>query len=164
MFILNRDVENLTFAQQKNNWNAYDEHLQSNKNRIPASAYSFATAEWHYDPNDHKSPHDSWLENAILEEKSSGARQEIRKLEIRMTLLGAYHDGRIKITHHGVHSYKIESTSTQHGDWLQDEITLSDEGFIIHRIEFSRAYWVVQCADIDYQWLPDFPSEVHRPT
>ena len=40
----------------------YHAYIQSVRGEIPAGAWAYASAEWHYDYDDHRSPHDSWLE------------------------------------------------------------------------------------------------------
>ena len=71
----------------------YFEYLRSVESRLPASARQFAMAPWHYDQQDHRCPHDSWLEALTISEPSSGVRCEIRSINILIRLLGAYHDG-----------------------------------------------------------------------
>lgn len=47
-----------------------------------------------------------------------------------------------------------------HGDWLIDEIRLSDRGLVLHEILFSSgARWLIESEDIEYTWEP---SEVRR--
>ena len=75
-------VESLTSdpAVFKNRLEAYYEYLESVRDRLPADAFSFATAAWHYDFSDHRSPHDSWVESITVQEPSSGNRHQHRKL------------------------------------------------------------------------------------
>ena len=145
---------------------AYQQYLQSIKEELPASAYEFAVAEWHYDPQAPQCPHDAWLELLTISEPSTGARHERRSIEILMRLLGAYHDGHIEISYQGVQMYcmttpaefKAPPLGVGHGDWLTDEVRLSAAGMVIHEIEFSRGTrWLIESADIAYKWKP-FPS------
>ena len=139
----------------------YREYLVANRARFPSSAYSFATADWRFDPTDHRCPHDSWVETLTLFEPSSGEYREKRGLEIHIRLLGAYHDGYLNLVYSGVRSYSLDTPSdfalppngVGHGDWLVDEIRLSDHGHVLHEIEFSRgSRWVIECRDIMYRW------------
>jgi hypothetical protein len=42
-----------------------------------------------------------------------------------------------------------------HGDWLTDEIRLSDRNLVLHEIEFSRgSRWLIEAEDIVYEWKP----------
>jgi hypothetical protein len=66
----------------------YYEYLESVKEKMPWEAYSFAAADWHYDHNDPRCPHDAWVETLVVAEVASGTRAEIRDLEIRVRLLG----------------------------------------------------------------------------
>jgi hypothetical protein len=79
-----------------------------------------------------------------------------------MSLLGAYHDGHIKLVYTKVRSYdltigpKREAQAQRgHGDWLIDEIRLSDRELVLHEILFaSGARWLIESEDIEYTWEP----------
>ncbi|HSE25293.1 MAG TPA: hypothetical protein VLB68_26765 [Pyrinomonadaceae bacterium] len=142
---------------------AYREYLESIREKLPASTYQFAIADWHYDPQSHECPHDAWVESLVISELFSGDRREKRRLEITVKLLGAYHDGYIDIVYQGVESYLLETPAgfeapplnVGHGDWLRDEIRYSERGFVVHEIEFSRGTnWLIECTDIIYRWTP----------
>jgi hypothetical protein len=64
----------------------YYEYLESVKERMPREAYSFVAADWHYNHNDPRSPHDAWVETLVVAEVASGPKAEIRDLEIRVRL------------------------------------------------------------------------------
>jgi len=42
----------------------YREYLKSQRSAFPPSAYALATSDWYFDPQDHRCPHDAWLERA----------------------------------------------------------------------------------------------------
>jgi hypothetical protein len=142
----------------------YFEYLDSVKERMPREAYSFAAADWHYDHNDSRCPHDAWVEELVLAEPSSGMRSEIRDLEIRVRLLGAWHDGHIELTYAKVQSYLLETPrkleypmrpGKGHEDWMIDEVRLSESGHVIHEVEFSRgSHWSIESEDLIYRWKP----------
>lgn len=142
----------------------YYEYLESVKERIPGEAYSFAAADWHYDHNDPRCPHDAWVEELVVAEVASGPKAEIRDLEIRVRLLGAWHDGHIELTYTKVQSYlfdtprKLESPmrlGKGHEDWMIDEVRLSDLGYVVHEVEFSRdSRWLIESEDLVYRWRP----------
>jgi hypothetical protein len=154
------------FEKIGESYRKYLEYLRSLKDRIPPNAYIFATADWHYNPKDHRAPHDSWLKSFIIDEQSTGERSEKRWVNIIIRLLGAYHDGTIEINYKSVSSYSLKKTSKDnlldsnqnelgHGDWLIDEIMLSDRGDVIHEIIFSsNCQWTIECKDIIYSWKP----------
>jgi hypothetical protein len=58
--------------------------------------------DWYTFPEDHRSPHDSWVEAITISEPSDGDRHEKRGLQIHIRLLGAYHDGTIEFTYKSV--------------------------------------------------------------
>jgi len=147
-------------------FDSYNRYLQSIRGQLSDNAFSFATAPWHYNSQDPRCPHDSWVESLCILEPSSGERSEIRIIEINIKLLGAYHDGYIELNYKNVHSYSLalspNMSSDQrhgHGDWIIDEIRLSERGLILHEIEFwLGGCWVIECEDVNYYWKPMGPE------
>lgn len=42
--------------------------------------------------------------------------------------------------------------STGDGDWLYDEIRLSQRGYVLHEIEWScGSRWLIECGDVSYR-------------
>lgn len=137
----------------------YREYLSTVRKRLPPSAYDFASAPWHYDYSDHKCPHDSWMESFLIREQSSGDRQQVRETEIAIRLLGAFHDGYVEFSYRGVRSYSalgaMGKPKIGHGDWLIDEVRLSDNNLVLHEILFSSgSRWVIESHDIQFHWIP----------
>lgn len=153
-FILNRDRPENSNDEFQNAWQAYRDYLQSVKERLPRSAYEFAAAEWHYNFEDHKAPHDGWLEELIVREPAFGDRKQHRSLEIFIRLFAAYHDGFIELTYKNVRSYsfgKPADSLPNHRDWLYDEIRLSENGLVLHEIEWDSGDWLIECEDVFYE-------------
>jgi hypothetical protein len=126
---------------------------------MPAAAYAFARAEWHYDPRDHRCPHDAWVERVVVDEVGSGSRSETRTITIEVTLLGAYHDGWIGLRYEGVRRYSLTNGgppgSTGHGDRLIDEVRLTENDAVVHEVLFAGGgRWLIECADISHRWTP----------
>jgi hypothetical protein len=146
----------------------YGEYLESVQNHLPLSAYAYATAPWHYDPSDHRCPHDAWVESVTIYEEKNDDNPIDRTINIRIRLLGAYHDGHIELIYQDVNSYALSKPSgipdtdsigqwnvKYHWDWLFDEVRLSDRGMAIHEIVFaSDAHWQIECRDMAYEWKP----------
>jgi hypothetical protein len=163
-FILSTDLTEDAkdnFVLLESRFVAYREYLESVRESLPLAAYEFAVAEWHYNPEHHQCPHDAWVESLVITEPFSGERREKRNLEINLRLLGAYHDGYIDLKYQNVRSYSLETPAgfkmrplnVGHGDWLTDEVRLSESGKVAHEIEFSRgSRWLIECGDIVYQW------------
>lgn len=156
MFILTKDLALVADAAAA--WKGYESYLLSLKGRLPSETYEFAIADWHYDPRDRRCPHDAWVENFELAEISSGPRSEIRSLQLTVTLLGAYHDGNIKIEYRDVASCNVATKGGKHGDWLYDEVRISDCGLVIHEVELQNSHWMIECKSIEYRWLPFVPG------
>jgi hypothetical protein len=157
-FILYRDIPDDSIDALLNSHKNYRDYLESVKDRMPQSAYEFATAEWHYNFSDHKALHDGWLEELIIREPASGERNEIRSLEIFVRLLAAYHDGFIELTYKNVRGYSlgkpVDSSLPNHRDWLNDEIRLSENGLVLHEIIWESGEWLIECEDVIYEWKP----------
>src|SRR5215813_13322025 len=124
---------------------AYHDYSKSIRENLPPAVYDFAAAAWHYDDGA-RGLHDSWLESLSISELASGERSQHRAIEIQVRLLSAYHDRRIELIYDGVRNYSLETSpeykspptrKTGHGDWLIDEIRLSERNLVLHEIEFS---------------------------
>ena len=154
MFILRKQrMSDVTKAFQR-----YREFIDQNKDRFPESVFELASSEWYFNPSDHKCPHDASLERLTVEEPSAGDRHEIRKVNIRIVLLAAYHDGYIEFFYDGVTKYSLEGAAVTEGhhDWKFDEFRLSDEGRVIHEIEWAglsqTAHWIIEASNVTYDW------------
>lgn len=130
------------------------------RDRFPCNAYELAMSEWWFDHNDHNCPHDSWLEEAVIREPSRGERQEIRSTDLTLRLLGAYHDVRIHLFYTGVAALDIDGRGLENGhrDWRYDEFRVSDDGLLIHEIEWSHieteSRWIITAEDVEYRSEP----------
>lgn len=116
----------------------YREYLESVKDSFPPSAYALATSDWYYDHNDHRCPHDAWLETLCLTEPSSGSPHQKRTLSLQLRLLGALHDGYVQLRYPRVFSYRLDIHDGEmgHRNWRYDEFRVSEEGRLIHEIEW----------------------------
>ena len=139
----------------------YRAHLESIRGDLPSSAYDFASAPWHYDYVDHRCPHDSWVESLLISEQSGGERHTTRWCDIQVRLLGAFHDGRLELSYRNVSYYLLGASIAAappvgHGDWLADEVRLSDNKLALHEILFSTgSKWLIESQDIEFRWLPN---------
>ena len=66
-YILTKDRPNNSYEEWQSGWSAYRAYLDSVKGQLPRAAYEFAAAAWHYDFEDHRSPHDGWLDPGRVE-------------------------------------------------------------------------------------------------
>lgn len=138
----------------------YRQYLLDNKTSFPPDAFDFAFSDWHYNFSDHRCPHDSWVNSLQVLEVVKNSSRKDRELGIRVNLLGAYHDGEIEITYQSIKGYSFnlipdDTKWRRHGDWLIDEIYLSEKGWLVHEIKFWLfGEWRIECEDIKYEWLP----------
>jgi hypothetical protein len=161
-FILSaqRNVDDLDVA--RSHWRRYEAYLHDNANRFPAGALALATGGWYFGFEDHRAPHDAWLESAVFVERSEGEREERRWLVLELTLLGAWQDMWIKFRYPRVYSYAMTGAESQggHGDWLYDEFRISDNGHLIHEIEWAGgalregSRWLIESSDVEFSVEP----------
>ena len=75
-YILSKDRPQNTHEEWQAGWSKYSAYLESVKDLLPRSTYEFASASWHYDFSDPRSPHDGWVEDLMIREPASGERKE----------------------------------------------------------------------------------------
>jgi hypothetical protein len=161
-YILTADIgeidSTVDFDRQKQRWQEYRNYLESIRGFLPRAAYEFATAPWHYDTADSRSLHDSWVEALRIYEPASGERHENRSIGIEVRLIGPYHDGHMILKYIEVKSYLLTGAlggreGSAHGDWLCDEVRLSERGNVLHEIEFDHGdRWLIESYDIEWTW------------
>ena len=145
----------------------YQRYLNERRQEFPPNAFKLATAEWYYDPSDHRCPHDGWLESLDIAEVAAADKQRI--MTIRVRLLAAYHNGYIEFFYQRVFSYLLESPSCASGlgDWRYDEFRLSPSGNVIHEIEWGSApgskgsRWFIESSEVEFRWSPELRSSSH---
>lgn len=150
-YILNDRVEGIDFG-------AYSEYVESIKDRLPGHVYAFASGSQYFDLSSPSTLHDAWLESLVIRENATGERKQIRRTEIDICLLGAFHDRRIRLHYTEVSGYSMtlrhdEGNSrwahTAHGDLFTHEIRLGNGGFLIHELLFEEeARIVIEGKDI----------------
>jgi hypothetical protein len=138
----------------------YRDHLEPLRDSFPRSAYALATSDWYFGFSDHRCPHDGRLESLSLAELASGARSEIRRVSMRVRLLGAYRDGYIELLYPRVFRYRLGVNDGERGhcDWRYDELRLSGDGHVIHEIEWYGRHeigsWLIEASDVEFRWTP----------
>jgi hypothetical protein len=151
-----RNVDDVDEARRQ--WELYRAYVRDNETRFPPGAFRLANSDWYYGFEDHRAPHDAWLESAALVEHATGRRSEVRHLSLRLRLLGAYHDRWLEFFYPKVLAYEMsnEQSEAGHGDWLYDEFRLSPQGNLIHEIEWAgRAgsngnRWLIEASDVEF--------------
>lgn len=156
MFILTKDFskeEPRDFVNTR--YEEYANYLKSIGDKMPPSAREFALAAWRLDFTDHRCPHDSWVEHLNIFETADGDRKQYRLSQIEIKLLGAYQDGHLILKYINVSGYSLINSNTgkSHGDWLYDEVRLSENNLVLHEIEFrTHTSWLIECEDIEFDW------------
>jgi hypothetical protein len=139
-------------------WTRYSAYVESSRHKLPLHVYSFASDPRYFDLKSHSSLHDAWLETLTVREVASGERQQLRRMEIAMCLLGSFHDRRIHLHYTGVTRYAFNVPPrrgepryehTAHGDLGTHEIRLGHDGLLVHELLFERdATFLIECSDI----------------
>jgi len=138
----------------------YQQYLREHEREFPRGAFALGTAEWYQNVNDHRCPHDAWLEHLLITE--SGNSEGDRRTLIRIRLLGAYQDGYIEFSYPQVFAFSLEGSQSTKGlgDWLCDEFRLYSGGHVIHEIEWAGlpssegARWTIEASDVEFRWMP----------
>jgi hypothetical protein len=138
----------------------YEKYVQSIREKLPEHIYAFAANPNHFDLRSHSSLHDAWLESLTVKEAATGERNEIRRLEVKISLLGPFHDRRIHLHYTGVTRYLFDTPAqyddrryehTAHGDLFTHEIRLGHNGLFVHELLFERdATLLIECSDIQH--------------
>jgi hypothetical protein len=138
----------------------YRDYLLPLRGSFPRSAYALAMSDWYFNFEDHRCPHDAWLDALSLTEPTMLLQREPRSLSLHVRLLGAYHDGYIELLYREVFAYRFDVTDSRHGhhDWRYDEFRLSKDGRVIHEIEWygvnAIGSWLIAASDVEFQWIP----------
>jgi hypothetical protein len=145
------DISDFSYADLKKRFADYQRYLESVRATFPPNAYAFAVADWHYDFGDSRAPHDAWFDELVVSISPSGARSEGRSCDIHARFLSAYHDGYIRLHYKNVHEYSIVDVH----EWQYDEISLAEEGYVVHDIRFDAdSLWRIECDEILSAWEP----------
>jgi hypothetical protein len=127
-------------------------YLPTVQDKFTRSAYQFASNPHHYDPSNHLSLHDAWLESFTVSEVATGERKQIRNIEITLCFLGPYHDFKFYLKYNSVSAYQSTFSTPErsnnllpasHGDLLIHEMRISNKGHQEHELLFSSGATIV---------------------
>jgi hypothetical protein len=149
----------------------YRYYLETERHRFPTGALALATSAWYFNPEDHRCPHDAWLQHLVVHEEGRAERHQHRAVALSIQLLGAYHDLVLTFTYPRVYRYAFEAAAIREGhfDWRYDEFRVNDDGRLLHEIEWSGtragARWLIEADDVALEWNIVAPSPpVESPT
>jgi hypothetical protein len=154
-------IEHLFTAEDGHlDFKGYLRYLASIQARLPMHVFAFASDPSHYDLHSRSSLHDAWLQSLTIGETAQGERQEVRRTEIRLLLLGPNHDRQIHLHYRGVEAYSFRSPArhgepryvhTAHGDLLTHAVWVNAAGLVVHDIVFERGTTLrIECTDIQH--------------
>jgi hypothetical protein len=152
-------------SQRKDNalaaFQRYRDYLRGVQTHFPVSAFALATADWYFGVNAPGAPHDSHLHSAVISETPQVGFDTIPIISICIRLHSP-HGGVIEFTYPQVFRYNLVAggSSSFHSDWRYDEFRLSDNGHVVHEIEWwhdsETARWLIESSDVQHRY---FPSE-----
>jgi hypothetical protein len=155
VFILSSDGRD---ADVMGAFDRYRAYLEAEKDHFPRQAHALATSEWYFDFNDHRCPHDGWVEQVIIEERPVEVDIRRRQVSLTLRLLGAYQDGIIELHYPTVFAYSVATFASNHADLRYDELRLSESGQLIHEIEWcgmqQTGRWLIEASDVEFKWMP----------
>jgi hypothetical protein len=146
----------------------YADYIASERHRFPSSALKLVDSDWYFGFNDHRAPHDAWLQDVKISEVRTDNADTLPEVNVRIGLLGAHHDGIIEFEYSGVISYSLQvpDLSSGHCDWRYDEFRLSESGHLIHEIEWcgvmDTGRWLIKARDVVHSWHPFEIAPLHQ--
>jgi hypothetical protein len=138
----------------------YRAYLARERERFPPGALELATSDWYFSFNDHRGPHDAWLQSMELGESTPATPRGERRVTLRVRLLNAWNDGHIELFYPRVFGYRLDlfPEAGGHQDWRYDEFTINGAGHLIHRIEWwgsdEAAEWRIEASDVELTYHP----------
>lgn len=142
---------------------AYAAYLATVRDRLPAHVAAFASDERHFALNAPETLHDAWLVGITVREPATGARQELRRTEVDVRLLGPFHDREHVLRYTGVRRYEAVGVGVAdgHGDLYTHEVRLASDGVgLIHEYLFhgwpdgNDSRVLIECANFTHEMLP----------
>jgi hypothetical protein len=108
----------------------YQKYVEKNVGRFPSEIVELIKSRWYYDWQNHRCPHDAWLDSIkfSIDEKS-------RALTIK--LLGAFHDLHIVYEYFDVLDVRMSFGNNPVIEWDIDEYLLRDKNLYVHRIRWT---------------------------
>ncbi|SRR6266496_425118 len=137
----------------------YHQDLREPESEFPPGAFALDTSEWCQNASDHRCPHDARLDHFVISETTDAEGK--RCTNIRIRLLGAYHDGHVEFFYPQVIASVLENAACARGlgDWLCDEFRISPNGHLVHEIEWAGfpnargSRWIIEASDVEFTWI-----------
>lgn len=140
--------ENVTLAFKN-----YEAYIVKVKDKLPPHLLEMIQSDWYFNFNDHRCPHDAWLKTFVISEN-----QASKLVDIKITLLGAYHDMELEFRYKGVSHYNLKGWDLKngHNDWRYDEFRISESGKIIHEVEWrpEDTEFIIEAEEIYFEFKP----------
>jgi len=151
-------------------FDSYIHYLKQNKDGFNESVYTFASSTERHNLESPHSLHDAWLTSITIKENRKRESPFNPKLGIEIVLFGPMHDRNIILNYAGVASYtingiknKINIGDTFQGDITCHQVTLNENGLIMHEILFtSKSNIIITCEEfgcVEEIYTPPLPEE-----
>jgi hypothetical protein len=144
----------------------YRSYFEANKHHFPSNARDFAGSAWHYDFSDPRCPHGASCGSIVMETPVEEiATDGYRGGEIQVRLLTPGRIGYLVLTYTRIRSHSLvlytpmaEEETASYSSLIVDEVTLTEQGKVIHEVQFASGHWLIECADIISEWKPISPD------
>jgi len=157
VFILSNELDSeISGARALERYRAY---VRKHQAAFPPSAFTLAVSDWYHDFSDHRCPHDARLQEVVVHSPAVGSKSSDPLHHLEILLRGPYEDGRIQFQYPSVFRYSLAvDRASPTLDWRYDEFRLTDDGHVIHEIEWwdtaQRGRWVIEASDVFFEWIP----------
>ena len=135
----------------------YREYLASHADRFPPGAFELATSGWYFDPRDRRCPHDGKLHELRLSERKAGEDTSRRTAGLVIRLVKPHDDVQLEFAYPEVirYAFHFGGHSWGHSDWRYDQFRLSEDGHVIHEIEWAGpGRWEIVASDVRLRVIP----------
>ncbi len=146
--------------QVSESFSRYREYLRVHEDTFPVGAYKLATASWYFDFSDRRSPHDGRLLDLRVTERTVDEKTGRTVIDLIVRLRNAYDDAHLEFLYPEVVEYRLHLSDGDwgHRDWRYDEFRLSEDGHVLHEIEWSgpseTGRWVIVASDVLFRVAP----------
>jgi hypothetical protein len=159
VFILSAERRG-TPGEVSESFSRYREYLRSSEDRFPVGAFQLATASWYFDFSDHRSPHDGRLRELRVSEETADETTGRQTVGLVIRLTKPYDGTELEFAYPGVVRYTLHlgNGGWGHRDWRYDEFRLSEDGHVVHEIEWSgpseTGRWEIVASDVLFRVIP----------
>jgi len=156
------DLDHAGTREYEKRFEGYVAYLRSQSSHEARGAWAFASADWHYDSSDPRSPKYATLRDLRIVEEDTGDATVLHVYARLLSYSGRrlftmkYSDvRRYDLNNENSNRVSIGQGRTTHGQLLLDEFEFLLDGTVVHHIRWNNeALWAVCCSDLTVLWSP----------